>query len=170
MAEGSGVKTAPVATGAAAAAFEALTKQVGQEVHVSDWLTITQDRINAFAAATDDPQWIHVDPARAKAESPYGSTIAHGYLTLSLQIPLRGMVSTSKPFIPGAKSVVNYGLNKLRFPNAVKVGAKIRGRFSLVSVEVIAPNALQITETYTVEIEGQAKPGCVAESVIRVAF
>jgi acyl dehydratase len=170
MAEGSGVKSPPIATGAAAAAQAELSRQVGQEVHVSDWLTITQDRIDAFAAATDDPQWIHVDPVRAKAESPYGGTIAHGYLTLSLQIPLRGMVSATKPFLPGAKNVVNYGLNKLRFPNAVKAGAKIRGRFSLVSVEVIAANALQITETYTVEIEGEAKPGCVAESVIRVAF
>jgi len=107
---------------------------------------------------------------RAKAESPYGTTIAHGYLTLSLQIPLRGLVTASGPFLPGAKNVVNYGLNKLRFPNAVRVGAKIRGRFTLVSVEVIAPNALQITESYAVEIEGEKKPGCVAESVIRVAF
>ena len=170
MAEGSGVKTAPVATGAAAAALEALTKQIGQEVHVSDWLTITQDRVNAFAAATDDQQWIHTDAARAKVESPYGGTIAHGYLTLSLLIPLRGLVSTTKPFIPGANSVVNYGLNKLRFPNAVRVGARVRGRFSLVAAEAVAANVLQITEIYTVEIEGAAKPGCVAESMMRVMF
>jgi len=166
MAEGTGI----AATGAALAAYESLLAKVGQEVHLSDWLPITQQRIDAFAAATDDPQWIHTDPVRAKAESPYGTTIAHGYLTLSLQIPLRGLVTASGPFLPGAKNVVNYGLNKLRFPNAVRVGAKIRGRFTLVSVEVIAPNALQITESYAVEIEGEKKPGCVAESVIRVAF
>jgi acyl dehydratase len=169
MAEGSGVKTIE-ATGAAAGALQSLQAQVGQEVHVSDWLTVTQDRVNAFAAATDDQQWIHVDPSRAKAESPYGATIAHGYLTLSLQIPLRGLVQEGKPFLPGAKNVVNYGLNKLRFPNAVRVGSRIRGRFTLVAVEAVAPNVLQVTEGYTVEIEGQGKPGCVAESVMRVMF
>lgn len=158
------------ATGAALTALESLRGRVGQEVHVSDWLTITQDRVNAFAAATDDQQWIHVDPARARAESPYGATIAHGYLTLSLQIPLRGLVQQGRPFLPGAKNVVNYGLNKLRFPNAVRVGSRIRGRFTLVAVEAVAPNVLQITESYTVEIEGQTKPGCVAESIMRVTF
>ena len=122
----------------------------GEPVH-SRWIAIDQAMIDRFATLTNDHNWLHVDPERA-AKSPVGSTIAHGYLTLSLQIPLRGMVSTTKPFIAGAKNVVNYGLNKLRFPNAVKVGAKIRGRFSLVSVEVIASNALQITETYTVEL------------------
>ena len=169
MAEGSGVKII-AATGAALAALQSLQARVGQEVHVSDWLTVTQDRVNAFAAATDDQQWIHVDAARAKAESPYGGTIAHGYLTLSLQIPLRGLVTEGKPFLPGAKNVVNYGLNKLRFPNAVRVGARIRGRFSLVAVEAVAENVLQITESYTVEIEGASKPGCVAESMMRVMF
>ena len=166
MAEGSTV----VAKGPALAALQSLQGRVGQETHVSDWLTVTQERVNTFAAATDDPQWIHLDPVRAKAESPYGTTIAHGYLTLSLQIPLRGLVSGGKPFLPGAKNVVNYGLNKLRFPNAVRVGSRIRGRFTLVAIEAIAENALQITETYTVEIEGQAKPACVAESIMRVAF
>ncbi len=169
MAEGSGVKTIE-ATGAAAAALASLTGQIGREVHVSDWLTVTQDRVNAFAAATDDQQWIHVDPARARIESPYGATIAHGYLTLSLQIPLRGLVQEGRPFLPGAKNVVNYGLNKLRFPNAVRVGSRIRGRFTLLAAEAVAPNVLQITESYTVEIEGQAKPACVAESIMRVTF
>jgi acyl dehydratase len=166
MAQGSGVTP----SGAAGAAFESLRARVGQEVHTSEWLTITQERVNAFASATDDPQWIHIDPVRARAESPYGTTIAHGYLTLSLQIPLRGLVSTGKPFLPGAKNVVNYGLNKLRFPNAVRVGARIRGRFTLLAVEAISADTLQITETYSVEIEGQGKPGCVAESIMRVTF
>jgi acyl dehydratase len=153
-----------------AEALSALQSQVGQEVHVSDWMTISQERINAFAAATDDQQWIHVDAARASKESPYGGPIAHGYLTLSLLVPLRGLVDDSKAFLPGARQVINYGLNKLRFPNAVKAGAKIRGRFTLVAVEQVSANVLQFTESYTVEIEGESKPGCVAESIMRVSF
>lgn len=148
----------------------ALQSRVGQEVHVSDWLTISQERINAFAAATDDPQWIHVDVERAHRESPYGAPIAHGYLTLSLSVPLRGLVDTSKPIAPGVRNVINYGLNKLRFPNAVRVGSKIRGRFTLQAVEQVAPNVLQITELYTAEIEGATKPACIAESVMRLVF
>ena len=155
---------------AIAAALAQLQSKVGQEVHLSDWLTITQARINAFADATDDHQWIHVDAERAARESPYGAPIAHGYLTLSLQVPLRGLVETDKPLAPGVKNVINYGLNKLRFPNAVRVGARIRGRFTLQAVEQVAPNVLQITEQYTAEIEGAPKPACIAESVMRLVF
>ena len=90
-----------------------LQSKLGQEVHVSEWLTVSQERINAFAAATDDEQWIHVDVERAQRESPYGGPIAHGYLTLSLLVPLRGLVDASQPYLPGAKQVINYGLNKL---------------------------------------------------------
>ena len=151
-------------------ALSTLQTQVGQEVHVSDWMTISQDRINAFAAATDDPQWIHVDVERANRKSPYGAPIAHGYLTLSLSVPLRGLVDAAKPIAPGVRNVINYGLNKLRFPNAVRVGSKIRGRFTLQAVEQVAPNVLQITEQYTVEIEGAPKPACIAESVMRLVF
>jgi acyl dehydratase len=147
-----------------------LLARVGQEVHVSDWLTVTQERVNMFAEATGDRQWIHTDPARAARESPYGAPIAHGYLTLSLQIPLRGLVQAERPFLPGVKNVVNYGLNKLRFPNAVRVGSRIRGRFTLVGVEVVAPTVLQVTEQYVAEVEGQAKPACSAESVMRLQF
>lgn len=153
-----------------AEALSQLQTRVGQEVHVSDWLTVSQERINAFGAATDDQQWIHVDVERARKESPYGGPIAHGYLTLSLLVPLRGLVDESKPYLPGAKQVINYGLNKLRFPNAVKSGAKIRGRFTLVAAEQVAANVLQITETYSVEIEGETKPACIAESIMRVSF
>ena len=155
---------------AAAAALETLRSRLGREVHVSDWLQITQQRINAFASAPDDPQWIHTDPERAARESPYGAPIAHGYLTLSLQIPLRGLVGSAQPFMPGVRNVINYGLNKLRFPNAVRVGSRIRGRFTLSSVEMIAPTVLQIAEQYTVEIEGQVKPACSAESIMRLQF
>lgn len=153
-----------------AQALTMLQSRVGQEVHVSDWLTVTQQRINAFGAATDDQQWIHVDVERATRESPYGAPIAHGYLTLSLLVPLRGLVDESKPFLPGARQVINYGLNKLRFPNAVKAGARIRGRFTLLGVEQVAANVLQVTESYTVEVDGQTKPACIAESIMRVTF
>lgn len=153
-----------------AEALAHLQTRIGQEVHVSDWLTVSQERINAFGAATDDQQWIHVDVERARTESPYGGPIAHGYLTLSLLVPLRGLVDESKPYLPGARQVINYGLNKLRFPNAVKAGARIRGRFTLVAAEQVAANVLQITETYSVEVEGEAKPACIAESIMRVSF
>lgn len=152
------------------AALTLLGARVGSEVHVSEWLTITQERIDAFAKATGDEQWIHVDPARASKESPYGAPIAHGYLTLSLQVPLRGLVDERKPYVAGVQSVINYGLNKLRFPAAVTVGSRIRGHFTLLAVEQVAPTALQVTEQYSVEIEGQSKPACIAESVMRLVF
>jgi len=147
-----------------------LSAQLGNEVHVSDWLLVSQERVDQFANATGDHQWIHVDPQRAATESPYGAAIAHGYLTLSLQVPLRGLVDESKPYVPGVRNVINYGLNKLRFPNAVRVGTKIRGRFKLLAVEAVAANVLQVTEQYSVEIEGQSKPACIAESVMRLTF
>ena len=152
------------------AALAALQARVGQEIHVSDWMTITQDRINQFAKATDDHQWIHVDADRATKESPYGKAIAHCYLTLSLLVPLRGLVDESRPYATGVRSVINYGLNKLRFPNAVRVDSRIRGHFTLVAVEQVAPAVLQITEQYQVEIEGEAKPACIAETVMRLSF
>lgn len=155
---------------ATAAALAALQSRVGQEVHISDWMLITQERINAFAEATGDQQWIHVDVERATRESPYGAPIAHGYLTLSLCVPLRGLVDVTTPIAPGVTNVINYGLNKLRFPNAVRAGARIRGKFTLQAVERVAPNVLQITEQYTAEVEGAAKPACIAESVMRLVF
>ena len=149
---------------------EALRALIGQELGVSDWLEVTQDLIDRFAEVTGDHQWIHVDAERATRESPYGAPIAHGYLTLSLQVPLRGLVEADKPIVAGVANVINYGLNKLRFPNAVRAGARIRGRFTLVSVEQVVPNVLQITEQYTAEIEGATKPACIAESVMRLVF
>ena len=166
MAEGAGVAGNP----AASSALEALKARVGQEVHVSDWVPITQHRVDAFAGATGDHQWIHVDPERARRESPYKAPIAHGYLTLSLHILLRDLVAPDRPYVPGVASVVNYGLNKVRFPNAVRVGARVRGRFKLVGVEPVAVNVLQVTEQFGVEIEGESKPACVAESLFRLIF
>lgn len=155
---------------AAAAALATLQARVGQEVHLSDWLTVTQAHIDAFATATGDHQWIHVDPARAARESPWGSTIAHGYLTLALQIPLRGLVEGGRPFLPGIESVLNYGLNRVRFPSAVRTGTRIRGRFTLLEVAAVSPTALQITERYVAEIEGEPKPACSADSIMRLVF
>ena len=146
-----------------------LKGKIGEETYVSDWLPVTQELIDMFANATGDKQWIHVDEQRAKAESPYGSTIAHGYLTLSLYPMLRGLVDSDEPIFPGVTNVINYGLNKLRFTNAVKVGSKIRARCTLVAIEEVK-NSLQLTEQYTVEIEGQERPACVAECIMRLYF
>jgi acyl dehydratase len=136
---------------------------VGQEVGVSDWFTLTQERINAFAEVTEDRQWIHCDADRARAESPYGATIAHGYLTLSLLSHLLAQaVRVNGPF----SRIINYGLNRVRFPAAVPVGARIRARCTLQAAEEV-PGGLQITWAVTMEREGQPKPVMVAESLCR---
>lgn len=150
-------------------ALERLQAQVGQEVHTSDWLQVTQQRIDAFAEATGDHQWIHVDAERAARESPWKATIAHGYLTLSLYPMLRGLVAADRPPFPGVRQVINYGLDKLRFPSAVVAGSRVRGRCVLLKVEAVT-GGLQVTEQYTVEIEGQPKPACVAEAIMRLYF
>ena len=134
---------------------------VGQEIAVSDWITITQERINQFAEATGDHQWIHVDAERAK-DSPFKSTVAHGFLTLSL-IPCFAEPSIK---VKSIKMGVNYGLNKVRFTNPVKVNSRVRGRFVLKAFDPIEGGA-QVTMNVTVEIEGQEKPACVAESISR---
>jgi len=151
---------------------EALTDlqgRIGEETHLSEWLPVTQELIDMFANATGDKQWIHVDEQRAKAESPYATTIAHGYLTLSLYPMLRGLVDNDKSIFPGVKNIINYGLNKLRFTNVVKVGSRIRARCTLLAVEEVK-QSLQLTEQYTVEIEGQDRPACVAECIMRLYF
>jgi acyl dehydratase len=136
---------------------------VGQEVGVSDWFTLTQERINAFAEVTEDRQWIHCDEDRARAESPHGTTIAHGFLTLSLLDHLLSQsVRVNGPF----SRKINYGLNRVRFPAAVPAGARVRARCTLQAVEEI-PGGLQIAWAVTVECEGQPKPVMVAESLSR---
>src|SRR5438094_8775993 len=136
---------------------------VGQEVGVSDWFTVTQERIDAFAEATLDRQWIHCDPVRARAESPYGTTIAHGFLTLSLVSHLlRQVVEVRGPF----SRVVNYGVNRVRFPAAVTAGARIRARCTVQAVEEV-PGGVQVTWAVTMECEGQAKPVMAAECLSR---
>ncbi len=154
---------------ALAQALADLQSKVGQEIHTSDWLTVDQAMIDAFATATRDKQWIHIDPRRAASESPYGKTIAHGYLTLSLYPLLRGLVDESKPLMPGVKRVINYGINKLRFPNAVTVDSRIRAHCKLVSAEE-AKGSIELVEEYSVEVEGQERPACVSECVMRLYF
>ncbi|WP_027014809.1 MaoC family dehydratase [Comamonas composti] len=135
---------------------------VGQEVAVSDWITITQEQIQLFADATGDQQWIHVDPERA-AKGPFGAPIAHGFLTLSL-LP-RFFESSFR--IEGARMGVNYGLNKVRFTSPVPVNSRLRGRLTLQQAEMLEPDGLQMTWLVTVEREGGDKPVCVAESLTR---
>jgi acyl dehydratase len=146
-----------------------LRLRLGQEIHCSDWLEVSQQRIDAFAQATGDLQWIHTDPVRAARESPWGGTVAHGYLTLSLYPALRGLVEAREPLFPGVTRMVNYGLDKLRFPNAVRSGSRVRAHYVLLKVEEV-PGGLQLTERYTVEIEGESKPACVAEAIVRAYF
>jgi acyl dehydratase len=140
--------------------FEEIEAATGEEIGTTDWVEITQERVDQFADATGDHQWIHVDVAKAK-DGPFGGTIAHGYLTLSL-VPWLG----SQVFeldTPGAK--LNYGVNKVRFPNPVRVGSRVRARVSVGEVTDI-PAGKQLTLKYVVEIEGQDKPACVAETVV----
>jgi len=140
---------------------------VGREVCVTDWVTIGQDRIDKFAEATGDFQWIHVDVERATKSSPYGGTIAHGFLTLSLLGKFyEDYLTVALPFCDMG---LNYGLNKLRFTNPVRAGSRVRSRFILAKAEDVA-GGLQLIFTVTIEIEGQDKPACVAESVVRRYF
>jgi acyl dehydratase len=141
-----------------------LAASVGQEIGVSDWHEIPQSQIDLFAEATGDDQWIHVDPERAKA-GPYGTTIAHGYLTLSLLAPLMKTIYR----IEGAKMAVNYGLNKVRFAAPVRVGSRVRVRVSLATVDEI-PNGVQSVWSAVIELEGSSKPACIAEPVTRHTF
>jgi acyl dehydratase len=143
--------------------IQELQELVGQEVAVGEWLEVTQDRINAFADATGDHQWIHVDVERCARESPFGTTIAHGFLTLSL-IPLFSYASVGirQPF----KMTINYGLNKVRFPSPVRCGSRIRTRHQLLEVAEVK-GGWQSRWQVTVEIEGSEKPACVAETLTR---
>jgi acyl dehydratase len=141
-------------------AFDDLPKLAAQETGVSDWVEITQDRINKFADATGDHQWIHVDVERAKKEMPGGKTIAHGYLTLSLIPWLTGGFL----HIEGVTRGINYGSDKVRFTNMVPVGSKVRARAKLLSAEPKS-GGMQMHTEVTIEIEGQQRPACIAETI-----
>jgi acyl dehydratase len=136
--------------------------QVGDEFGPSQWLEVDQDRINRFAEATDDPQWIHVDPERA-AEGPFGTTIAHGFLTLSLLVRFWYEVG---PAFEDYRMGINYGVNKVRFPAPVPVGSRLRGRFTVADLEEIE-GGIQVTLAGVAEREGEEKPVCAAELVFR---
>ena len=138
---------------------------VGEHLGDSSWITVTQERINLFADATGDHQWIHVDPVRA-ADGPFGSTIAHGFLTLSL---LPHFMSSLRRF-DDVRMGINYGLDKVRFPAAVPSGSRIRGRMRMDNVEPLEDNGVQLTTTITIEVEGNTKPACVATLLSRYFF
>ena len=138
---------------------------VGQEVFLTDWVAITQERIDQFAQATGDFQWIHVDAQRAATSSPFGSTIAHGFLTLSLL----GKFYEDHLSLPFCEMGINYGLNKVRFTQPVRVNSRVRGRFVLARLEDIS-GGIQLTFNVSIEIDGLDKPACVAESVVRQYF
>lgn len=141
--------------------LDELKKLAGSELGTSDWIDVTQERVNTFADATGDHQWIHVDVEKAK-QGPFGAPIAHGYLTLSLFIPM----FTELLDVQGVTTKVNYGLNKVRFPSPVKVGSRIRLVARLAEVADV-PGGVQVTVDGTVEIDGAPKPACVLQSVAR---
>ena len=143
--------------------IEELKTLVGEEIGVSDWFEVTQSRINAFADATEDHQWIHLDSERAKTASPFGSTIAHGFLSLSL---LPYLAAQAYRVEGDFKMGINYGLNRLRFVSPVPSGSRVRARFTLQSVEDV-PGGSQLTLVATVEIEGGQKPALAAEWLVR---
>jgi len=139
--------------------------RIGTEIGVSDWMEITQDRVDAFADATDDHQWIHVDPEKAAA-GPFGGTIAHGFLTLALTVTLSAQVVLD---VGSPRMALNYGLEKVRFPAPVPVGSRIRARISLASVSDVE-GGIQVNRQVVVEVEGGEKPAMVAETVSRLYY
>jgi acyl dehydratase len=144
--------------------------RVGAEEGVGAYHTIDQAQINAFADATLDHQFIHIDPQAAAERSPYKVTIAHGFLTLSMLPHLVSSAVKAEARMEGLVAAINYGLDRVRFPTPVKVGSRVRARCELVSADRVAPNALQLKRKVTIEIEGEDKPGCVAETLVRLIF
>ena len=150
-------------------AHEVLESYIGREGEPTDWFTVTQDQIDKFADVTMDHQWIHVDPERAK-EGPFGTTIAHGHLTLSIMGHLpRSVADTGMPRLEGQKMGINYGFDRVRFPSPVKVGDRVRAKGTLKRAE-IKGGMIEIMREVVVEIEGSDKPACVAESLGRMVF
>jgi acyl dehydratase len=156
--------------------IEGLKSLIGEEISVGSWVQVTQEQVNAFADVTGDHQYIHVDPERAR-QTMFGGTVAHGYLTLSM-LPLLGREREGVKIDLGGRMAVNYGLNRVRFPNPVPVGKRVRVRSKLLGVEEInpgkgpdgKPEAVQLVYQQTVDVEGAEKPGMVAETVSRIYF
>ncbi|HWX37626.1 MAG TPA: MaoC family dehydratase [Candidatus Sulfotelmatobacter sp.] len=143
--------------------LQSLKQYLGREIAVTEWLTLSQERIRQFAEATGDHQWIHVDPERARRESPYGATIAHGFLTLSL---MSQFLREAIQLPASVRQTINYGLNRVRFPAPIRAGDKIRARIRLQSCKEL-PASLEAIYEITVEAEGGEKPSCVAEWILR---
>ena len=141
--------------------LDELESLTGAELGASDWLTVTQEMVDRFADVTRDHQWIHVDPDRAARESPYRTTIAHGFLTLSLVPHFRRQIAELR----GLSRAINYGVNRVRFPNAVRPGARVRGVQTLLTTTRVDQRTVRFTSRFVVEIEGETKPACVAETV-----
>ncbi|MGW4368530.1 MaoC family dehydratase [Nocardia takedensis] len=141
--------------------FDALRAAVGVELGASEWIEIDQARIDLFARATGDHQWIHVDPVLA-ADGPYGRTIAHGFLTLALLAPIAQQLMT----VRAARSAINYGLDRVRFPSPVPVGSRVRGTLALSAVDEV-PGGVQVRRTVTIAAEGADRPACVADHLVR---
>jgi acyl dehydratase len=142
---------------------ESLKEWVGKDIGLSEWFQVTQERIAQFAEATEDRQWIHIDPERASKGSPYGSTIAHGFLTLSL---ISHLTKAVIQFENGPRLVLNYGLNRVRFPAAVRADSRIRARVALLVLKDL-PGALEATYSITIESDQSDKPTCIAEWIVR---
>ncbi|WP_320821816.1 MaoC family dehydratase [Reinekea sp.] len=149
--------------------LQQLSAQMNQVTLVGEWLTVDQERINRFAEVTDDHQWIHTDVERAKEHSPFGGTIAHGFLTLALLPKLIGAVNPDTPPYPGAKMVVNLGLNQVRYPYPVKTGSRLRASKKVIHVALVR-RGLEVTEEITVEIQGCRRPACVAQTLMLLVF
>jgi acyl dehydratase len=151
-------------------AYEKFKAAEGETEGTGEWMEVTQDRIDQFADVTEDHQFIHVDPKRAAEMSPWKVTIAHGFLTLSLLTHLDASIPKDGSRFSGIVMGVNYGFEKVRFINPVKVGSRIRATSVLKAVELKDPNSLQTTRTVTVEIEGESKPACVADWITRLVY
>ena len=149
-------------------AYDKIKNRVGEEILVGQWETVNQDQINRFADLTGDNQWIHTDVKKAKIESPFKSTIAHGFLTLSL-IPKLTENFDFESIHPGLKMIVNCGLNQVRFPYPVKSGSKIRGRVKIVNL-IPKRNNIELVNEVSIEVEGRKRYGCVAETVLRLYY
>lgn len=154
---------------AAAKMYKKLEQQLGEETFLGEWFTVDQTRINQFADVTEDQQWIHTDPAKAEKESPFKTTIAHGFLTLALLPKLTDAVDDSNNPYPEAKMAVNYGLNQVRFPYPVKSGSRVRARSKLVGLTPMR-KSIELVHEVSIEVENSKRLACVAETVLRLYF
>ena len=149
-------------------AYHKINERIGEEIFIGDWQLIDQNRINTFAEVTGDKQWIHINPEKAKKESPFKSTIAHGFLTLSM-IPRLTESLQQKKLYSNSKLIVNYGLNQVRFPYPVRSNSKIRGRVKLISA-IPLKKSIEVVNEISIEMEGKKRIGCVAETVLRLYY